>query len=71
MGEHLVDCILPHRMFDVVLLGLVIPLGIEFMHLHRHFFQLFHVESFVNLAEATPAQQTQQLVAFYQRPILG
>ena len=56
MGEHLVDCILPHRMFDVVLLGLVIPLGIEFVHLYCHFFQLFHVESFVYLAETTSAQ---------------
>lgn len=62
MAEQFMDIILPYSMLNVVLLGTVVPVAVEFMQLHCHLTQLLAVEAFVNLTETALPQEAEQLV---------
>lgn len=68
VAEHLVNCVLPHRVLDVGLLGLTVPLRVELVHFHSHLLQLLHIVGLIHLAETSPPQQTQQLVLTDEGP---
>jgi hypothetical protein len=43
-------------MFDVVLLRLAVPFGVELVHFHSYFFELLDIVSLINLAEPSATQ---------------
>lgn len=51
VSQNLVHIVLPHSVFDVVLLRIVIPVGVELMNLAGHLPKLLYIKSFIHFAE--------------------
>ena len=43
-------------MFDIVLLRLTVPFGVELVHLHSYFFELLDIVSLIDLTEPSATQ---------------
>ena len=69
MAECLMDGVFPESVFDVVLLGAAVPVGVELVDFAGGLSHFLNIECFVYFTKPPFAQQPEQLVFFNSDPV--